>query len=108
MDPNVDYLSGETWTSGEMPEIMRWLRRNAPVYWSEKNQLWVLSKFEDISHVSKNPEIFCSGQGVRPGLTIKQGLIDEDDPKHTRLRKLINKGFNFVVLFSGILSLSWL
>jgi cytochrome P450 family 142 subfamily A polypeptide 1 len=93
VDPNVDFLSGDTWVSGEMPELMRWLRRNAPVYWSEKNQLWVVSKFEDIATVSKHPEIFCSGQGVRPGLTIRQGLIDEDDPKHTRLRKLINKGF---------------
>ena len=93
MDPNVDYLSGETWIRDDMPEVMRWLRRNAPIYWSEKNELWILSKFRDVATVSKNPEIFCSGQGVRPGLAIKQSLIDEDDPKHTRLRRLINKGF---------------
>ena len=47
MDSNVDFLAGDTWVSGEMPEIMRWLRRNAPVYGSEKNQLWVISKFEE-------------------------------------------------------------
>jgi cytochrome P450 family 142 subfamily A polypeptide 1 len=93
MDPNVDYLSGETWVDPEMPARMRWLRHNAPVYWSEINELWVVSKLADITAISKNPKVFCSGQGVRPGLTIKQSMIDEDDPKHTQLRKLINKGF---------------
>jgi len=72
---------------------MRWLRENDPVHWSERSHLWVITKFEDVSYVSKNHQIFCSGEGVRPGSALKLPLIDEDEPRHTQLRRLINRGF---------------
>jgi cytochrome P450 family 142 subfamily A polypeptide 1 len=92
MDPNVDYLAASSWDH-TMHERMKWLRENEPVYWSEKSQLWVLSKYADVAYVSKNNDLFCSGFGVRPGNPVKLGLIDEDEPRHTRLRRLINRGF---------------
>jgi cytochrome P450 family 142 subfamily A polypeptide 1 len=92
MNVDIDFLASENWDA-HMHERMRWLRENDPVHWSEKSNVWVVSKFEDVSYVSKHHEIFCSGQGVRPGNPAKLGLIDEDDPRHTQLRKLINKGF---------------
>jgi cytochrome P450 family 142 subfamily A polypeptide 1 len=92
VDPNVDYLASEAWDES-MPERMRWLRENAPVFWSEKNELWIVSKFQDVVYVSKHHKIFCSGQGVRPNTPVKLGLIDEDEPRHTALRRLINRGF---------------
>ena len=76
-----------------MQERMRWLRENEPVFWSEKDGIWILSKYEDVSHVSKSHKIFCSGMGVRPGSPVRLGLIDEDEPRHTQLRRLVNKGF---------------
>jgi cytochrome P450 family 142 subfamily A polypeptide 1 len=72
---------------------MRWLRENDPVHWSEKTGLWIVSKYEDVSYVSKHPELFCSGHGVRPGNPVKLALIEDDEPRHGQLRKLINKGF---------------
>jgi cytochrome P450 family 142 subfamily A polypeptide 1 len=87
---DVDFVAAEAW-DGHMHERMRWLRENDPVFWSEKCQHWVVSKFEDVAYISKHHKIFCSGEGVRPG--IKIGLIDEDEPRHGRLRGLINKGF---------------
>jgi len=92
MNPDVDYLSAATWDH-TMQERMRWLRENEPVYWSDVSKLWVLSKFEEVAFVSKNNDLFCSGQGVRPGNPVKLGLIDEDEPRHTELRGLINRGF---------------
>ena len=92
MDPNVDYVAAASWDH-TMHERMKWLRENEPVYWSEKSQLWVISKFEDVAYVSKNNGLFCSGFGVRPGNPVKLGLIDEDEPRHTSLRRLINRGF---------------
>ena len=92
MDPNVDYLAAESWDDA-MPERLAWLRENDPVYWSDVSQLWVVTKFEDVCTVSKNNDLFCSGQGVRPGNPVKLGLIDEDEPRHTQLRRLINRGF---------------
>lgn len=92
MEIDTNWGISESWTE-DMLDRMAWLRANDPVYWSEESQLWILSKFEDISFVSKNPEIFCSSQGILPGIQIRQGLIDEDAPRHTQLRRLINKGF---------------
>ncbi len=92
LDVHINYLSSDCWDH-DMPERMRWLRKNAPVFWSEKDNLWILSKFEDVSYVSKHQEIFTSAQGVRPGNPAKIGLIDEAEPRHTKLRSLINKGF---------------
>ena len=89
---DVNWGASESWTE-DMQDRMRWLRANEPVYWSEQSQLWILSKFEDISFVSKNPQLFCSGKGILPGITVRQGLIDEDAPRHTQLRRLINGGF---------------
>lgn len=89
---DVDFLAAETWDS-QMHERMRWLRENDPIHWAETNQVWVVSKYEDVSYVSKHNKIFCSGHGVRPGNIAKLGLIDEDEPRHTQLRGLINQGF---------------
>jgi cytochrome P450 family 142 subfamily A polypeptide 1 len=63
------------------------------VYWAEKSQVWVLSRYHDVAHASKHQEPFSSAQGVRANNPFKLGLIDEGEPRHTQLRKLINKGF---------------
>jgi cytochrome P450 family 142 subfamily A polypeptide 1 len=92
MDIDVDFMKADSW-DGAMHARLAWLRSNDPVHWSEASGLWLVSRFADVSHVSKNPEVFCSGQGVRPGIPVRQSLIDEDAPRHTQLRSLINKGF---------------
>jgi len=94
MDIDIDYLDSNNWLDQEgMRERMRWLREHQPVHWSEPNQLFVLSRFEDVAYASKNSDIFCSGEGVLPGNPAKLSLIDEDRPRHTELRGLINRGF---------------
>ncbi len=92
IDANVDYLDASAW-GPEALERMRWLRENAPVFWAEKSDLFVVSRYDDIVEISKNPELYCSGQGIRPGIPVRQALIDEDDPKHCQLRRTINRGF---------------
>jgi len=92
MSPNVDYLVAQSWDH-TMHDRMRWLRENEPVFWSDMSKLWVVSKYEDVVTVSKNHRTFCSGFGVRPSNPVKIGLIDEDEPRHTQLRSLINRGF---------------
>jgi cytochrome P450 family 142 subfamily A polypeptide 1 len=92
MEFDVDYMAAPSW-DGHMRERLERLRETHPIYWSETNQLWVLTKFEDVSYASKNHAIFCSGQGVRPGNPAKLSLIDEDEPRHTQLRRLLNRGF---------------
>jgi cholest-4-en-3-one 26-monooxygenase len=71
----------------------RWLRQNDPVHWDEANGLWVVSKHEDVSHVSRHQERYSAAQGVRPKVAAPMSIISMDDPEHTRQRRLINKGF---------------
>jgi len=89
---DVDYTDGATWDA-QMPARTSWLRDHDPVYWSERSGVWVVTKYEDVAAISKNQEVFTSGEGVRPQRDIKIGLIDEHEPRHGQLRNLINKGF---------------
>ena len=89
---DVDFLDSANW-DGSMPERLRWLRERDPVYWSEASRCWVLAKYHDVSEVSKDQDRFTSALGVRAKNPVKLGLIDEAEPRHTELRRLINKGF---------------
>ena len=93
MNVDVSYLSSHSWVEDEMRERTLWLRENDPVRWSEADNVWLISRFEDVVYCSKHQEIFTSGQGVRPNLAAKIGLIDEEEPRHAHLRGLINRGF---------------
>ena len=92
MDVDVSYLAPESWDE-RMPERFRWLRENDPMHWSEPDNLWVATRYEDVAYISKHQELFTSSHGVRPGLPAKIGLIDEAEPRHALLRRLINRGF---------------
>jgi cytochrome P450 family 142 subfamily A polypeptide 1 len=87
-----DSLAHESWDEG-MWERLRWLREHDPVYWDARNEIWVITRHADLSQVSKQSELFCSGQGVRPGSPVRLSLIDMDKPRHGQLRQLVNRGF---------------
>jgi cholest-4-en-3-one 26-monooxygenase len=74
-------------------ESYRWLRNNAPLWWDERNEMWIASRHEDVSHISRHQELYSAAQGVRPRITVPMSIISMDDPEHTRLRRLVNKGF---------------
>jgi cytochrome P450 family 142 subfamily A polypeptide 1 len=88
----VEFLASSSWDA-RMPERLRWLRRNDPVHWSEKDGLWVVTRFADVVAVSKDQETFTSARGVRPLNPVKLPLIDESGRRHTEVRRLINRGF---------------
>jgi cytochrome P450 len=60
---------------------------------------YALARHEDIWHVSRNPTLFCSGQGSnitdlpREMNEFFGSMIAMDDPKHFRLRSIVSKGF---------------
>jgi cytochrome P450 len=60
---------------------------------------FALTRYEDIWHVSRHPELFRSGNGTNIGdLTVELNeffgsMINMDDPKHFRLRSIVSKGF---------------
>ena len=93
MKIDVNYLDSNTWVERDMRERFRWLRENDPVYWSEKDEIWVITKYADVEYCSKHQELFTSADGILAGNPVKLGLIDEGEPRHQQLRGLINKGF---------------
>lgn len=74
-------------------ETYRWLRNNAPIYRDEKNDLYVISKHEDVFHMSRDSETYCSRYGVRPVIAGDMSIITLDGEEHVRTRRLINQGF---------------
>ncbi len=93
MNVEVAYLDSKNWDELEMRERFCWLRENDPVFWSEKDQFWVITRYEDVVFCSKSQDLFTSAEGVLSGSPGKLGLIDEAEPRHAKLRGLINKGF---------------
>jgi cholest-4-en-3-one 26-monooxygenase len=71
-----------------------WMRAHHPIFWDDRHELWVLTRHADISYVSTHPELFCSGQGIRPTQSVDLSLVGLDGERHLRQRRLVNKGFS--------------
>jgi cytochrome P450 len=58
------------------------MRAEAPVYWSEMDTAWALTKYEDIRFVSKSPELFSNrfGQIAPQCRTPDDGQPEVEDP----------------------------
>ena len=42
----------------------KYLREEDPLYWDKESELWAVALYEDVVFISRNTEIFSSGQGV--------------------------------------------
>lgn len=82
-------------------------RREAPVFFSPPFNLWVVTRYDDIRTVLKDPARFSSAQSTavsaKPPAEVLEVMADgwgevatlvtSDPPDHTRFRSLINKAF---------------
>src|SRR4051812_40194737 len=91
----IDALDPTLYVRGVAHDVFRWLRENDPVHRDEANNLWVITKYEDVAYVERHAELFTSAQGVRPkgGGADNLSIVSMDDPEHARQRRLISKGF---------------
>jgi len=100
-------LSPDAFVDDIPHETFRMLRKDAPVYWYDKHvgpdpAFWVLTRYEDVKLVSKNPQLFSS---AKRGATLNSPLEEDrlealraimlnmDPPQHRRFRNLVNKAF---------------
>lgn len=74
-------------------DTYRWLRDHDPIHYDAANDLYVVSRHEDVSTISRNQERYSAAQGVRPNVPAVMSIISMDDPEHTRQRRIISKGF---------------
>ena len=96
--PEIDLNDLDTFENGVPHGWFRRLREEAPVYWHDEPDgpgYWVVTKYEDLRHVSRNPRIFSSTRGTNifdlppAGLREIQSLmINMDPPQHVKYRRL--------------------
>jgi cholest-4-en-3-one 26-monooxygenase len=74
-----------------------WLRENAPAYWDNVNELWGISRYDDIVEIEKRKDVFISSDtekgGYRPNLPADESIIGLDDPLHSKRRNLVSRRF---------------
>ncbi len=86
-------LDIRSWDAG-LHERLAALRSADPVHYDPGSKLWILTRYDDVVHASKNANIFSSAQGTRiHDIGFKNSIIDMDDPEHTAQRRTINRGF---------------
>jgi cholest-4-en-3-one 26-monooxygenase len=101
---DINLLDVDRFERGTPHDQFALLRREAPVHRHEEPDgpgFWNLTKYADVRHVSKHPELFSS---QRQGTMIKDPrpadlpliqtiMLNMDPPQHRRYRALVNKAF---------------
>ncbi|WP_405494128.1 cytochrome P450 [Nocardia sp. NBC_00511] len=110
-----DFTDPALWETRNPVAEFAELRRTAPVWWNPQTDessggfrdggYWVVTRHEDIKEISRNSELFSSqrkGSIIRlPGESTPEQieatgalLVNMDPPKHTKIRRIISKGFS--------------
>ena len=95
-DLQIDLLDGDFYVNNPY-ETYQWLRTNRPAYWDSTNELWGISRYDDIVEIEKNKTIFINSDrekgGYRPNLPADPSIIGLDDPEHSIRRLLVSRRF---------------
>jgi cytochrome P450 len=98
----------EVWARPDREGIFAKLRDERPVSFHEEPEFigfpkgpgfWSLTRYDDVVRASRDSETFISGRGSNIGdlpvelLEFFGSMINMDAPRHTKLRKLVNRGF---------------
>lgn len=97
VDPRpLDILDGDFYVNDPYSRYA-WLRENSPCHWDDINELWVLTRYDDIVAVETDKQLFISSDrnkgGYRPNLPADQSIIAVDDPLHQARRSLVSRRF---------------
>lgn len=92
----IDLLAPELYGGDPYPTYA-WMRANEPVYWDETNELWGISRYDDIVDIEKRKDVFINSDkekgGYRPNLPADNAIIGLDDPLHHQRRNLVSRRF---------------
>lgn len=112
----VDLFDSATFEHEVPHDYFAWLRENEPVHWQppcepnvnleelmllEQRGYWAITRHRDIIEISLDQQRFSSERGTvivndmaeERVEQLRLWMINQDAPRHTKLRKLINKGF---------------
>lgn len=92
----IDLLDPDLY-SPDPYDTYAWIREHDPVYWDSTNELWGISRFDDVEFIEKHAELFISSDqkkgGYRPNIPADPALIGLDDPEHRGRRNLVARSF---------------
>ena len=92
----IDLLDGDFYVTNPYPTYA-WMRANAPAYWDATNELWGISRYDDIVEIESRKDVFISSDtnkgGYRPNLPADPSIIGLDDPDHHKRRNLVSRRF---------------
>jgi cytochrome P450 len=89
-------LSKEQFGRGVPFDAFAALRRKSPIFWYEPDEYWVVSSYELVGRINKDPARFSSRGGPTPAGSHNRGeltLLTMDPPEHTRMRALVSDDF---------------
>ena len=97
VDPRpLDILDGDFYVNDPHPRYA-WLREHSPCHWDDVNELWVITRYDDIVAIERNKRQFINSDrekgGYRPNIPADQSIIGCDDPLHQARRKLVSRRF---------------
>jgi cytochrome P450 len=101
---SVNLLDHDLFADHEPWEVFDLLQREAPVYFHPEPDgrgFWVLTKYDDVQAVLRNPKTFSSEVGgsariedlPEDVLAVRRNFLEFDPPKHGRYRRLISTSF---------------
>jgi len=94
--PTIDLLDGAFYVNDPYTTYA-WMRENAPAYWDATNELWGISRYDDIVEIERRKDVFISSDtnkgGYRPNLPADSAIIGLDDPLHAQRRNLVSRRF---------------
>jgi hypothetical protein len=99
---DADLTSHDTFVAGVPHATFLRLRRDDPVSWTEETDgrgFWSITRYQDALATSREVDTFTSSAGIRleemdaEQLEARRTLMEFDPPEHTRLRRLVNRGF---------------
>jgi len=92
----IDLLAPELYGGDPYPTYA-WMRANEPIYWDAANELWGISRYDDIVEIEKRKDVFINSDqekgGYRPNLPADNAIIGLDDPLHHQRRNLVSRRF---------------
>jgi cholest-4-en-3-one 26-monooxygenase len=113
LPPGFDFTDPEIYAHRLPMQELAELRRTAPIWWNEQpldqggfgdGGYWVVTKHRDVREVSLRTDVFSSAKkSIVPRYPEDQAqgqieagrasMIMMDDPEHSRLRKIVARGF---------------
>jgi cytochrome P450 family 142 subfamily A polypeptide 1 len=92
----IDLLDGDFYVNDPYATY-RWMRDHSPVHWDAVNELWGVSRYDDVVDVERRKDVFVNSDqakgGYRPNIPADPAIIGLDDPLHHQRRNLVSRRF---------------